>query len=145
MALYFAGPRMWPLGYILGSPYSPLHLERQIPNLNWRDRFEDLLALESGEKMISAVSRQKEAATASRIRNETAHEDMSEINQTLQRNQDYIVILQKLREIAVRKKNTAVVSIIDNEALPGQKQSSELAIAHGKVVIDGLVDLQNKS
>ena len=67
MATYFASPRMWPLGYILGSTYSPLNLEQQLPNFNWRDRFEDLLAFESGKQMISAVSRQNEAVTASRV------------------------------------------------------------------------------
>ena len=80
MATYFASPRMWPLGYILGSPYSPLYLEQQFPDLNWRDRFEDLLALESGT-MISARSRQNEAVTAARIRNESVHNDISHINQ----------------------------------------------------------------
>ena len=144
MATYFASPRMWPLGYILGSPYSPLNLEQQSPNLNWRDRFEDLLALESGKNMISAVSRQKEAATASRIRIESVHDDISQVNQELQRNQDYVVLLQKLREVAVRMKDTASVSVIDNDALPLQKKSSEKTIANGKALIDSLKDLQNK-
>lgn len=69
---------MWPLGYILGSDYSPLYLELQYPNINWRDSFEDLLALESGKKMISAVSRQKEAVTANRILIESVREDISQ-------------------------------------------------------------------
>ncbi|CAD6568389.1 MAG: hypothetical protein ASARMPREDX12_001392 [Alectoria sarmentosa] len=135
---------MWPLGYILGSPYSPLNLEQQYPNLNWRDRFEDLLALESGNKMISAVSRQKEAATASRIRTESVHDDISHVNQDLQRNQDYVVLLQKLREVAVRMEDTASVSVIDNDALPFQKKSSEMTIANGKALIESLHDLRNK-
>ena len=144
MATYFASPRMWPLGYILGSEYSPLLLEQQIPNLNWRDRFEDLLALESGRKMISSVSRQKEAATASRIRNESAHNDISHVNQELQRNQDYVVLLQKLREISLRRKDSAIVSMIDEEALPFQKESSEMAIENGKALIGSLKALENK-
>lgn len=144
MATYFASPRMWPLGYILGSPFSPLNLEQQFPNLNWRDRFEDLLAFESGKKLISAVSRQNEAATASRIRNESAHTDISHVNQELQRNQDYVVLLQRLREVSVRMKDTGIVSMIDNDALPFQKKSSEMAIADGKAVISSLKDLQNK-
>lgn len=135
---------MWPLGYILGSPYSPLNLEQQIPHLNWRDRFEDLLALLESGKLISAVSRQNEAATASRIRNESAHKDISHVNQELQRNQDYVVLLQKLREVSVRMKDTDIVSMIDDVALPFQKKSSEMAIADAKAVISNLKGLQNK-
>lgn len=32
---------MWPLGYILSSPYSPFYLEKQMPDREWRDAFED--------------------------------------------------------------------------------------------------------
>ena len=135
---------MWPLGYILGSEYSPLLLEQQCPNLNWRDRFEDLLALESGKKMISAVSRQNEAVTASRIRNESVHDDISHVNQALQHNQDFNVLLQKLREVSVRCKDFDFVSEIDDEAIPQQNKISESAIADGKALISSLKNLQNK-
>lgn len=144
LATYHASPRMWPLGYILGSQYSPLNLEQHIPNLNWRDRFEDLLALESGKKMISLVSRQNEAATASRIRNESVHEEISRVNQELQRNQDYVVLLQKFRELSVRRRHPAIVAMIDEEGIPFQKRSSETVIASGKALIASLKDLQNK-
>ncbi|KAI4210595.1 MAG: hypothetical protein LQ351_006573 [Letrouitia transgressa] len=40
-------PKYWPIGYILGSSYSPLSLEEQFPEHKWRDAFEDLLAIES--------------------------------------------------------------------------------------------------
>ena len=133
---------MWPLGYILGSQYSPLYLEQQIPNLNWRDRFEDLLALESGKKMISAVSRQNEAVTASRLRNESVHDDIDFVNKELQHNQEYIILLQKLR--SVHRNDPATVSKIDDEAIPFQRKTSEMAIANGKALISSLKDLQNK-
>ena len=94
--------------------------------------------------MISAVSRQKEAATANRILNESVHEDISRVNQELQRNQDYNVLLHKLREISLRAKDTATVSKIEEEALPYQKKVSERAIADGKAVIDSISALQNK-
>lgn len=135
---------MWPLGYILGSEYSPLLLEQQCPTLNWRDRFEDLLALESGKKMISAVSRQNEAVTASRIRNESVHDDISHVNFKLQRIQDYNVLLQKLREISVRRKDLNLVSEIDDIAIPHQNKISEIAIADGKSLISSLKNLQNQ-
>ena len=135
---------MWPLGYILGSEYSPLLLEQQIPNLNWRDRFEDLLALESGKRMISAVSRQNEAVTAFRVRSESVHDDISHVNQELQRYQDYNSLLQGLREVSIRRKDSDVVSQIDDVAMPAQKKSAEMVIASGKALIGSLKDLQNK-
>ena len=135
---------MWPLGYILGSEYSPLLLEQQIPNLNWRDRFEDLLALESGNRMISAVSRQNEAVTAFRVRSESVHDDISHVNQELQRYQDYNSLLQGLREVSIRRKDSDVVSQIDDVAMPAQKKSAEMVIASGKALIGSLKDLQNK-
>lgn len=39
---------MGPLGYILHSQYSPFRLETEYPSRNWRDAFEDLLALDLG-------------------------------------------------------------------------------------------------
>ena len=94
--------------------------------------------------MISAVSRQNEAVTASRVCNEGVHDEVSHVNQELQRNQDYVVLLLKLREIAVRRKDTGIIAMIDDEALPAQKQSAEMVIAMGKSLIRDLKDLQNK-
>ena len=59
--------RMWPVDYILKSPYSPLHIERQLPKRQWRDAFEDLLALESNGEMISLESRKQEREVANKI------------------------------------------------------------------------------
>ena len=143
-ATYFASPRMWPLGYILGSEYSPLLLEQQMPNLNWRDSFEDLLALESGNKMISAVSRQNEAITAFRVRSESVHNHIQQVNQRLQDYQDYNGLLQELREVLVRQKDSELLERMDNVALPGQKESTAIVIASGKAQIDNLKDLENK-
>ena len=143
-ATYFASPRMWPLGYILGSEYSPLRMEQQIPHLNWRDRFEDLLALESGNRMISAVSRQNEAVTAFRVRSDSVNDDISRVNQRLQNHQAYNGLLQELREISVRRKDSDLVSTIDDQAMPIQKRNAEMVIASGKSLIGSLKDLQNK-
>ena len=46
-------PTVVAMGYLTESPYSPFHLERELPNRNWRNAFEDLLTLESGGEMIS--------------------------------------------------------------------------------------------
>ena len=94
--------------------------------------------------MISAVSRQNEALTASRVCNESVHDEVSHVNQVLQRNQDYVVLLLKLREVAVRRKDVGTIAMIDDEALPGQKKSAETVIAKGKSLIRDLKDLQNK-
>lgn len=94
--------------------------------------------------MISAVTRQKEAVTANRILNESVHEDISHVNSDLQRNQDYNVLLHKLRDISLRMKDTATVSKIEEEALPFQKEVSERAIADGKALITSISALQNK-
>ena len=94
--------------------------------------------------MISAVSRQNEALTASRVCNESVHDEVSHVNQVLQRNQDYVVLLMKLREVAVRRKDTGTIAMIDDEALPAQKESAETVIAMGKSLIRDLKDLQNK-
>ena len=94
--------------------------------------------------MISAVSRQHEALTASRVCNESVHDEVSYVNQMLQRNQDYVDLLLKLREIAVRRKATGIIAMIDDDALPLQKQSAERYIAIGKSLIRDLKDLQNK-
>ncbi|KAL9063540.1 MAG: hypothetical protein Q9161_009421 [Pseudevernia consocians] len=59
--------RMWPVDYILQSSYSPLHLEGQIPKRQWREAFEDLLALETNDEMISLESRKREAEMGIRI------------------------------------------------------------------------------
>ena len=46
----------WPVGYILGSPYSPIHLEQTGPRQampSWRAAFEDLLHASEGQEMPS--------------------------------------------------------------------------------------------
>ncbi len=58
---------LWPMGYLTGSPYSPFHVEQELPNRNWRNAFEDLLALESGGEMISDESREQERTVAAKI------------------------------------------------------------------------------
>ena len=94
--------------------------------------------------MISAVSRQNEAVTASRICNDSVNNDVGHVNQELQRIQDYTVLLQKLRQVSVRRKDLPIVSMIDDDAIPYQRKASILAIARGKASISSLKDLQNK-
>ena len=71
---------MWPVGYLIGSPYSPLHIEQAHPQREWRDAFEDLLAVELGDEMISSESRQEEKAAARQIHSERAAHCISKAN-----------------------------------------------------------------
>lgn len=74
-------PRMWPVGYIIGSPYSPFRVEQELPNRNWRNAFEDLLALESGDEMVSHESRKQEKAVAARVNWERANHCIGKLSQ----------------------------------------------------------------
>ena len=44
---------MWPFDYIQDGPYSPLQVEDEIPKGNWRDAFQDLLAIKNDHDLIS--------------------------------------------------------------------------------------------
>ena len=84
---YLASPRMWPIGYLIGSPYSPLSIEQQIPERNWRDAFEDLLALESGGQMIDPESRERETIVSNRLWYARLTHSVSAFNQQLKRDE----------------------------------------------------------
>ena len=78
---WLLGPKMWPVGYLIGSPYSPFRVEQQqLPKRDWRNAFEDLLALESGGDMISHESRSHEMAVAAKVRWERASDLIEKIN-----------------------------------------------------------------
>ena len=73
-------PQMWPVGYLIESSYSPFRVEQELPNRNWRNAFEDLLALESGGEMISDESRKQEKAVAARLNWERASHCIETLN-----------------------------------------------------------------
>ncbi|KAI4223671.1 MAG: hypothetical protein L6R40_008492 [Gallowayella cf. fulva] len=68
----------------MGSPYSPLRVERDIPSRNWRDAFEDLLAIDLGGQMIGHEHRKAEDETAAKIRYDTASEAITLTNEGVQ-------------------------------------------------------------
>ena len=78
---WLLSPNMWPVGYVFASPYSPFRVEQELPNRNWRDAFEDLLALESGNNIISHESRQQEAVIAAKVRWDRANYFIEKMNQ----------------------------------------------------------------
>lgn len=73
-------PRMWPIGYIIESPYSPFWIEQLLPARDWRNAFEDLLALASGGEMISPESRKKEKAVGANLTWDRASKCIEKLN-----------------------------------------------------------------
>ena len=119
---------MWPIGYLVGSPFSPLQLEHEIPERNWRDAFEDLIALETSGQMISRESREKQAEVAVRVAREEVHASITRSNELLARTSKYMSILQRSRKLAAGRNFTDWVSGIDKAALVGRTISQELIV-----------------
>ena len=117
---------MWPIGYLVGSPFSPLQLEHEIPDRNWRDAFEDLIALETCGQMISRESREKEAEAAVRLARQEVHAAITRSNEVLARDSKYMSILQRSRKLVARRGVTNWVTLLDKVALKERMRSQEL-------------------
>lgn len=141
---YFLSPRMWPIGYILQSPYSPFWLEIEVPTHNWRDAFEDLLALESGGEMISLESRNKESEVAKHIRHNNISHNVSLVNDQLKHSARYMSLLKRWRDLAAREDRTDTLESIA-EAIPLQEESSKQTIAAAEGMIATLEQNMGKS
>ena len=138
-------PRMWPIGYILQSSYSPFRLELDMPVYKcWRDAFEDLLALESGGEMISLKSRQKEAEVAKRIWHYGISRHVSPVNDQLRSDAKYIALLKRIRDLAAREKFAPTLGAVA-QAIPAKEESSKQTIAVAQNMIAGLEQQMGKS
>ena len=116
-------PKMWPVGYIIASPYSPFRVEQEIPKRDWRDAFEDLLALESGNSIISHESRKQETAIAAKVMWERANHMIEKMNQLTLRDSAVLNRWQKaLDEMRASRNRTdpKAISRFDKE-LKGRK------------------------
>ncbi|KAL9635661.1 MAG: hypothetical protein Q9204_002550 [Flavoplaca sp. TL-2023a] len=122
---YFATRRMWPIGYILGSPYSPLRAELEMPSKNWRDASEDLLALENGRDMIREDIRKAEDGHSGQRRFNLASFAIAKCNHDLIEDQK----LEADREEAVKHKDHRIAQSITYD-LPYVKSVSEGRIAY---------------
>ncbi len=140
---WLVSPRMWPIGYIVGSPLSPLQLEREIPESNWRDAFEDLISLEECGQMISHESREKEAEVAVCLVRQECYDAVSQVNEILERDSKFMSILQRTRKLAARRDNVGWISQIDKAALRERMRSQEF-IDHGQNIISQLKELEQK-
>ena len=142
---YFKSPRMWPIGYILGSPYSPFRLEIDMPNhKSWRDAFEDLLALESGGQMISLESRKKEAECAKRIWHDGISRHVSLVNDQLKSDAKYLALLKRIHDLAARKNFVPTLGAV-KMAIPAKEQSTKQTVAAAESMIAVLKQQMGKS
>ena len=132
---------MWPVGYIIGSPFSPLRLEMEIPERNWRDRFEDLIALETGGQMISNESREKQGEVALRFFCQESHDAVLQANEMLERYSKRVSIHERLGNFAARQGNFDIVSACESQAHQLRKESQEWADA-GQATISKLKKLE---
>ena len=129
---YLLSPRMWPIGYILRSAYSPLQVEREMPDrVSWRDAFEDLLALESGGQMISLESRNKESKVAKRLWHDSLSRDVSVANDQLQLDAKSLGLLKRMRDLFARRNQADALEGI-KQNISAQEESSKQTIAFGK-------------
>ena len=129
---------MWPVDYILSSAYSPLRVENQLTDRCWRDAFEDLLALESGNEMISSKSRMQERKMAFRIHCGVTH---FFVNLTSRQLRDRALVEERVRE----RRNIFVlwgaldrVARIDNEVLPYLKNAEDVMTQQTKTLLQNV-------
>lgn len=108
-------PSMWPVGYLIESSYSPFHVEQELLKRDWRNAFEDLLALESGGEMISQESREEEKAVAASLRWERAAFCIGRLNQLNQRESAGMALAQRFRSVAEQRGHHKHLSWIDGK------------------------------
>ncbi|KAL9131467.1 MAG: hypothetical protein Q9217_000615 [Psora testacea] len=127
---------MWPIGYLIASPYSPLQLESDVGGFNWRDRFEDLIALENGGEMISMESRRREAKVGHRLMFEGTRRLVDCLNADLRRNHRWLTIVNAWRQIARDDNMTQNIARADRDILPAINARNDEVLSHGKATIE---------
>ena len=126
---YLSQTRMWPIGYIVESAYSPLRLEREISNRNWRDAFEDLLALHAGRDMINPQIRKAEDDKAAEMGYRYTNDYIQTSNAFQRKIQHAQKTIMELRREFVEGGQTAVVAHLDEHVLPRIESDMETVIA----------------
>ena len=124
---WLLSPKMWPVGYVIASPYSPFRVEQELPKRDWRDAFEDLLALESGNNIISHESRKQETAVAAKVRWERANYLIEKMNQLNLRDSSTLNLGQKaLDELRAsgKRADLPIISWLDRK----QKEGKEMVL-----------------
>lgn len=114
---WLLSPQMWPVGYLIRSPYSPLQVEQELPKREWRNAFEDLLALESGGEMISHESRKQEKSIAANLSWERANYCINKINKWNIHDAPDLDLMQRALDAAKspgRRADPSVISWVEN-------------------------------
>lgn len=129
---WLLGPQMWPVGYLIRSPYSPLRVEQELPKREWRNAFEDLLALDSGGEMISHESRKQEKGIAADLSWERANYCINKINKWNIRDAPDLDLMQRTLDAAKSSPphwvDPSLISWVEN-ALNQRKETVRFRIA----------------
>ena len=131
---YLSSSRMWPFGYIVDSAYSPLRLEREISDRNWRDAFEDLLALNAGRDMIRPESRRAEDDKAAETRYQYTNDFIQTSNMMQSQRLKFQAKTMKQRRTYVEDGETKKVALLDKGLLPYLKSEIKASIAAAQKV-----------
>lgn len=132
LTIFLSTPRMWPVGFILDSPYSPFCLEKEVPALNWRDAFEDLLALEAGRPMIPEDKRRAEDSAAACRRFDRASSLISTCNFSLQVSERMEAECQEAYREAVKRQDQQKAALISEQLLPRLEWDRLIAVEHAQ-------------
>jgi len=108
---WLLSPVRWPFGYLIASPYSPLQVERILPGRNWRDAFEDLLALETRGAMIDPEVRAREIETAEALRASQAAERIRKLNELYWRSVADIDLMEQCLAVAKRRQHQKLIEV----------------------------------
>ncbi|KAG7006234.1 hypothetical protein G7Y79_00015g038240 [Physcia stellaris] len=122
---YCVTPRMWPVGYIIASPYSPLRVERDMPSRNWRDAFEDLLAHDATGALIPGKVRKAQDEYAAKTRFEAAKRAIAVSNHNLKSTLELVKLTQEARQRSLRAGDYQTVQNCDNILIPNFKARGE--------------------
>ncbi|KAL8783207.1 MAG: hypothetical protein Q9195_009455 [Heterodermia aff. obscurata] len=125
---------MWPIGYIIESAYSPLHLERETSDRNWRDAFEDLLALDAGRDMIHPANRKAEDDKAAETRYKYANDFLQTSNMMQRERLKFQAFQMKTRQALVEDGQTKQVAALDHRILAFIKSEIETKAAEAQAV-----------
>ena len=114
-------PKLWPMGYLIESPYSPFHVEQELPNRNWRNAFEDLLAIQSGGQMVSAESREQERAIATKISWERASHCINILNKLNARDVPSWTLAQAALNAAKSSRDQYIIPLLEEKLKLGSE------------------------
>ena len=103
-------------------------MEREISNRNWRDAFEDLLALNAGRDMIHPQSRRAEDDKAAKIRYNFANDYIQTYNTMQRRSLKFQEKMMEKRRAYVDDGHTKHVILMDKMVFPYVKSKIETSL-----------------